>query len=185
MRYQAEQACFITYQQKLEDMASIVTIISCVVSSISFILKCFDAQSFKFPGRLATTATLLSVLFSFTMLIGTVTSYKIIDSSTDTEPYYANLCLGQAIVFQFISVALTFHWSFIGYVTYLVVVARYSVRSFKKLEMYLSLGCWAIAFILTFLPIAVSGLEVYGPSSGLTVCYLQACVHNKCFFFFF
>lgn len=175
MPYEAEQACFVKYKHNIEDFASVITIISCVVSSISFILKCFDINSFKFPGRLATTATFLSVLFSFTLLIGPVTTYRQIDRESDD--FYSGLCVAQAVVFQFVSIALTFHWTFIGYVTYLVVVARYSVRSFKKIEKKISICCWMITFLLTFVPIAVSGLDVYGPNSGLTTCYLQVNVY--------
>lgn len=180
MSYEAEQACFIKYKNKIEDLAGIITIISCVISTISFIFKCFDIQSFKFPGRLATTALFLSVLFSFTLLIGTITDYKQIDINSN-NPFYSNLCIIQAIFFQFIAIALSFHWTLIGFVTYLVVVKRYSVRSFINLEKKLNICCWIITFLLTFCPIIVSGLKVYGPSSGLSACYLQ--VRPPCLFF--
>jgi hypothetical protein len=171
MSYEAQQVCFYEYEQDLKNLANGVTITSCVVSSVSFLLKCFDSQSFVFPGRLATAATFLSVLFSFTLLVTTATDFKQLDPTSDKM--YQDLCTAQGVIFQFLAVAITIHWTFIGLVTYLVVVVRYPLRNFVKLERWFNVFCWLASSLLTFVPIALHGIDVYGPNSAITSCYFQ------------
>lgn len=174
MSYEAELVCFYEYDQQLKNLANGVTITSCIVSSISFILKCFDSQSFVFPGRLATAATFLSVLFSFTLLISTATDFKNLDPTTDDKKQiYKDLCITQGILFQFLAVAITIHWTFIGLVTFLVVVVRYPLRNFVRLEYWFNMSCWIISFSLTVIPITIRGINTYGPNSAITSCYFQ------------
>jgi hypothetical protein len=105
-----------------------------------------------------------------TIVVSTILQYQQMDSGTDE---YRSLCLAQGISFQFFAVCFNVYWVFIGFVTYLVVVRRRSIRSLAGLERQFHLLSWPFCLLVTLVPVCLGGIDIYGPESGIAVCYFQ------------
>jgi hypothetical protein len=107
------------------------------------------------------------VLFSFNLLISPFLDYKQLEGNSP------GVCKAQGVVFQFLAASILVYFVFIGFVTDLVVVRRFSTRKVLSIEVRFHAICWPFCLAITFLPIAIHGLDVYGPNSGISAFYLQ------------
>ena len=180
MAYDPGLICVYENTDDLQHITDALTITSCTVSALSLAARSVNCEVSQFPANLAAQTTAVALLLSLAMLLSTILDYEQMDI---TYGWHHSVCLTQAMVFQFFAIALLWYWSFVGFVTYLVVVRRRSIRSIAFLERRFYLVCWPTCLMCTVFPLVFGGKAVYGPASGISVCYLASLVDQTRWFY--
>lgn len=169
--YDAGLVCNYYHEADLKGLTNAITIASCGVSTLSLLGRCYFRQwNAGFPSNLSTQLTLVAALLSLTILVSTILDYE---QMSDRNPPFTGVCLAQGIFFQFFAITIVIYWQFIGFVTWLVIVRRKTLRAIARYDYVFHLACWPVATFFTLGPMAFKGRNVYGPASGIAVCYLE------------
>jgi len=100
--YDPGLVCVYEHSDEFQALCNRLTIISCVVSSVSLLARaCDQGTPGGFHANFATQCVFISVLLSFDLLISTVYNFK---QMTSQSLFFTHICLFQGIIFQFFAV---------------------------------------------------------------------------------